>query len=287
MSVPRLHATFNILSVCGDRLLAGSRHEYPVFLHFALNGAQEGSLSFPDEGKLADAQWLSTDIIIIATDSKVLVISLPSRNITSRMMIQLESLSISNDGSIVGTNRDLGIAISKDKGATWTWPPRWQKSGWTAFSVISVENAADDERELLQFWALEQNLNSDYRLMMYRQTKASNGTVAVATATRELWHLNADIVNLSVARLVNADLLSRLASDDASNSVFLVDSHNFKLHVFNASSGVNVTASLMPADFFRRRSPCTLALDRERGVLYLGLMNRRVDVFNLVYNTST
>jgi hypothetical protein len=151
---------------------------------------------------------------------------------------------------------------------------------WFIEGVVSVAHSTTKQGINNTFWTLEtDNSAVDCRLTVNSASRTTNAPDEMDR--REIWRG-------ALARLAGVSIIFRMKlAFDSVSIMFLADCGHGKLHVFNTTTCVELTDRLLPAYYsatFNGSTPCTLAVDSARDVVYVGHKDELVFEFNLVYN---
>ena len=136
--------------------------------------------------------------------------------------------------------------------------------GWHCLQVIKVTIDHSDD-----FWTLEYSNNNNWHLRVYRVDRR-----------RSVDNVTWRDINVPTTNGKHIDLSCSRLSYDGSMNIFLSDYDNKAVHVLSVNGQYH--CQLLSSHQFKN-SPCRLAVDKERQLMYVGQWEGLVGVFELTY----
>ena len=268
--VSRLRSTsVDTLSLYNDTLLL-SRREFCALLIYSREGRQLSTITVTTNstGLLNDATWTPRGNIVYTTQANdVVVMSGSGRIIITHSQISAPMfLSVSNDDIIYLADRKTGVYQSKDDGITWNLVFK-SLDGWHCEQVIKVTSDCCDD-----FWTLESKMYDRYypvHIHVYSGDKARSGGNVTC---RDISVLTTDGKHLDLSPYGSL-------SYDGNMYVFVSEFEDKAVHVFSVTGQYQY--QLLSARHLYA-SPCRLFVDRERHLMYAGLLSGVVGVYELI-----
>ena len=260
----------NELSVFYGKLLV-SCGELSQFFIYGLEGKYLLTKSTNSNEKLAfGVSWTPKGDIVYTTydrKSRLMVKTVSGKIITMPIhMTQPQYFSISNRDTIYLTDKKAGVYQSKDDGVSWSLAFN-SSDNWHCEEVVTVTNDFTDD-----FWLLGRNDNFKYNLRVYSLDRRRS-------EYRFIWR-DVDVPTTDGKTIFLGS--SRLTYDGKMN-ILLSDKQNKAVHVLSANGQHH--CQLLSSHQFKGR-PCSLAVDREHQLLYVGQEESTVEVFQLIYDYS-
>ena len=253
----------NILSAFNDKLLVSGYNLSQLFI-YSREGRHLSTITIND--KLFDAAWTPRGNIVYTTgNNKVVVMSESGKAITTRtQMISPRYLSVSSDNIIyLADSKTTGVYQSIDDGVSWSLVFK-STDGWHCLQVIKVTTEHSDD-----FWTLEYSDNKSWHLRVYSvDRRRSDGNVT--------WR----DINVITTDGKHIYLSQSSLSYNGNMNIFLSDFHNKAVHVLSVNGQYH--CQLLSSHHIKNE-PRRLVVDKERQLLYVGLVKSVVEVFKLTY----
>ena len=261
--IKEYYDTVDIISVA-DKLLIG-RSGFSQLFTFSREGQCLTNITTNDE--INDASWTPRGNIVFCTwTNRVVVASESGKVILTHVHIgSPRRFSISNDDIIYLADKRLsGVYQSTDDGVSWSIVFK-STDGWGCLQVIKVATNNGND-----FWTVEEQgeFNNVYQLRVY----SVDGQFPNSTVT---W-IDVNVPATSSKRM---NLFFSSLSYDGNMNIFLSDS-NKAVHVFSSNGSYHI--QLLSSHHIKYR-PCSLSIDRQRQLLYVGQALGTVEVFKLTY----
>ena len=255
----------NILSVFNDKLLVSREYLSQLFI-YSREGRHLSTISTNNNDMLYDATWAPRGNIVYTTNrsNKVVVMSESGKVITMHtQMTEPRYLSVSSDDIIYLTDSKTGVYRSTDDGVSWSLVFK-STDGWHCWQVIKVTTDHSDD-----FWTLEYSDNKNYHLRVYSvDRRRSDGKVT--------WR----DINVTTTNGNHIDLSCSRLSYDGNMKIFFSDCDNKAVHVLSVNGQYHCQ---LLSSHHMKNTPCRLAVDKERQLLYVGQTENVVGVFKLAY----
>ena len=257
--------SISILSVSSDKFLV-SRQEFSQLFIYSSEGHHLSTITTNVNDKLCDAtwtphgnimytKWKSNKIVIISDSGEV--ITTPLKKMTKPLYI-----SVSNDNIIYVADWETGVYQSIDDGASWSLVFK-STDGWHCYQVVKVTIDHSDD-----FWTLEESDTNEHLRVYNVDRRRSDGNVT--------WR----DVNVPTTGGKHISLSHSCLLYDGKVNIFLSDYHNKAVHVFTVNGQHH--CQLLSSHHFVN-NPRSLALDKERQLLYVGQSGQLAGVFKLTY----
>ena len=254
------------LSVFNDKLLVSCGYRLSQLFIIGRDGCHLSTISTINNETLCDAIWTPRGNIIYTTDdgNKVIVMSdIGSVISIYKKLTDPRYLSLCGNDIIYLTDWETGVFQSTDDGISWSLVFK-STDGRHCEQVIKVAKEHSDD-----FWTLEKSGNK-YHLRVYSVDRQRlNGN--------EVKWMD---INVTTTDGKNINLRDSSLAYDGRMNIFLSDRYNKTVHLL--SSNGQYLSQLLPSGLIRI-SPCKLAVDRERRLLYIGQAWGIMGVFELAY----
>ena len=249
----------DILSVQNNKLLI-SCYQFSQLFIYSQDGLHLSTISTNGKDKLRDAAWTPGGNIVYTAynNNKVVVLSESGEVIATSQLTAPRYLSVSNDDTIYLADMKTGVYQSTDDGVSWNLVFK-STDGWHCAQVIKVTTDHFND-----YWTL--GTFDKWCLRVYSVDENFD---------YEMSWKDIDLITKD-GEQINFDS-SKLAYDGDMN-MFLRDYHNKAVHILS-TNGEYHCQLLSPNDL--SNTPCRLAVDKERELLYVGQSDSVVEVFHL------
>ena len=257
----------DILSVFNDKLLIGKKYVPSLYIYSAY-GLYFSTISMPDElsRDLWHATWTPNGNIAYTTryGRKVGIINPQSgRVISTYDVVGPNQLSVANGVVYFVTDVVPCIFKTTDEGNNWSTVVTLKSTRTTISQLIALSSE--------EFWTLEESGGSE-TLRVYR---LNTTRYDVIVEVKDIQLLSNDDKPMNVC----VSTQDRLAYDGGRN-MFLSDYSNNTIHTLSVDG--RYRSQILSSNHIKN-TPHSLAVNREKKLLYVGQSFGVVGIFNLVY----
>jgi hypothetical protein len=256
-------------------LLVGDKLSTKVSL-FTAEGEHAATVDLPFSDQLSDAAWIPIKDNIVYTNA--LGTNACVMSVTGDLIARTRNYLPTTKPSYISVSSDdisyialgyNGIILSTDDGVTWT---RLQPSpnGTPAYAIkVSTANHTADE-----LWVLENQLTSfNYRLRTYK-IDLQSGDILV-NSSRDFAQFHSAASENDIFKLVY----------DGNKNVYVWSISSAKSVSVMSVNGDYVCRTFLYLDTVRAIPIQSLAVNKQRDYLYLGMLQGYVGVYSLSYNS--
>ena len=255
----------DILSVFNDKLLVS---RFSIFRLFIINceGSDLSTITINEKtGQLNDAKWTPNGniIYIMSNVNKVVVMTELGEVITTHSQMKHPvHLSVSDDKFIYIADNNMGVYESQNDGVNWTLVLT-SPYGWHCQFAMKMTADLSD-----YFWVKEFHDSVTY-IRVYKTDKSRSQDI-IAWRNITVPPTNDKQISLPYSIL----------TDDGNTTIFISDYSNKVIHTFSIKGHYRCLL-LSPHHFLNTLD--SLAVDKERKLLYVGQNNGVVAMFKLSY----
>ena len=253
------------LSLSNKELLISCLHK--MLYIYSHEGLYISAINIKEDSSdsLLDAKLtpLGNIIYITQQSKKVVVMSVSGIvNTTHSRMPKPRYLSVSNDANMYLADEETGVYWSTNDGISWSivFKPTDE---WHCLQVMKVSTDHNDD-----FWTLVTNKTNYYRRVYSLERGRVDGNVT--------WKN----INVAIKDCIDISLTQQGLFHDGNMNFFITDPKSKAIHVWSAIG--RHQCELLSSQHIRRL-PTTLAVDKERQLLYVGQTQGVVQVFKLIY----
>ena len=260
----------NILSLFNDKLVISKDKFHNLFI-YSRDGDHLSTIEIKDKDELRDVTWTPMGKIIYTTyNNKVVVMSSSGKIITTHTKIKAPRyLSVSNDDIIYLADYETGVYQSIDDGVSWNFVFN-STEGWHCLQVIKVTANLKNN-----FWILVED-NENNRHICEQNASYAHPDIKVTWTFKK-----AETISRQERQQIN--LRYSTLSYDGTMNIFLNDVIGQKIHALFVNSRLFVNHSQSSFSYNMEQSPCSLAVDKQRHLLYVGLENGIVQILEIAY----
>ena len=229
------------------------------------------------ESELRDVTWTLTGNIVCAVESHHIVRMSLFGKISFRFKIAgiLNRFSLSNDGNIYITVRELGVYQSTNDGITWTL--LFQSANqWYCIESVKLTTKLSEN-----FWITQYNkTKKDSLYDSYIGKQARLRVYSLSRSSFDSYFKWRDI-QLPEKHCAHVDFSRSKMSQDNFMNIFIGDQNNNAIHVVSVNG--QYRCEVVTSFDINANSLLGLTVERDRRLLYVGLSNGVILVYNLTY----
>ncbi len=236
-------------------LLAANVGDSSIYIHDPVSHRSVTFFSIPNNNDgVRDAVWTHSGRVVFSTTVQERLVTWYNGSVISEhYMTDISSRSVFNESSVYLADEKHGVYQSVDDGMTWVRVPLGNGTLKPLQVIITVSG---------DLWILNTS-DAGCRVHVYNQS--------------------ADGINMSSETNLLVNHKSRMAYDSKVNAMFLTDHDNSAVYVFMLSTSQPLVARQLAANFMDDNTFWSIAVDSERGLLYVGQSRGTIGIYKLMY----